>query len=86
MRLTLAAIFCSALLSGLLNMKRFALEGDAGRGTLWECGGRGGRLISYPPALLQNPGEDRSLFLHQYLSTQVLWTSRRYHPGVVMVS
>lgn len=42
MRLTLAAIFCSALLSGLLNMKRFALEGDAGRGTLWECGGGGG--------------------------------------------
>lgn len=32
MRLTLAAIFCSGLLSGLLNMKRFALEGDSERG------------------------------------------------------
>lgn len=28
MRLMLAAIFCTALLSGLLNMKRFALQGD----------------------------------------------------------
>lgn len=34
MRLILAAIFCSALLSGLLNMKRFALQGDTGRGNL----------------------------------------------------
>ena len=34
MRLILAAIFCSALLSGLLNMKRFALQGDTERGNL----------------------------------------------------
>lgn len=34
MRLILAAIFCSALLSDLLNMKRFALQGDAGKGNL----------------------------------------------------
>ena len=34
MRLRLAAIFCSALLSDLLNMKRFALQGDTGRGSL----------------------------------------------------
>lgn len=83
MRLTLAAIFCSTLFSGLLNMKRFALEGDAGRFALWE-GGRG--LISYPPALLQSPGEDRNLFLYQYLCTRVLWISLRYRPGIVMVS
>lgn len=38
MRLTLAAIFRSTLFSGLLNMKRFALEEDAGRFTLWEGG------------------------------------------------
>lgn len=31
MRLMLPAIFCSALLSGLLNMKRFALQGDGER-------------------------------------------------------
>lgn len=83
MRLTLAAIFCSTLLSGLLNMKRFALEGDAGRFTLW---GGWWALISYPPALLQSPGEDRNLFLYQYLHTRVLWTSLRYCPGIVMVS
>lgn len=82
MRLTLAAIFCSTLFSGLLNMKRFALEEDAGRFTLWEGGG----LISYPPALLQSPSEDRNLFLYQYLRTRVLWTSLSYCPGIVMVS
>lgn len=82
MRLTLAAIFCSTLFSGLLNMKRFALEEDAGRFTLWEGGG----LISYPPALLQSPGEDRNLFLYQYRRTRVLWTSLSYCPGIVMVS
>lgn len=81
MRLTLAAIFRSTLFSGLLNMKRFALEEDAGRFTLWE-----GELISYPPALLQSPGEDRNLFLYQYLRTRVLWTSLSYCPGIVMVS
>lgn len=84
MRLPLAAIFCSTLFSDLLNMKRFALEGDAGRFALWEVVVVG--LISYPPALLQSPGEDRSLFLHQYLCTRVLWTSLRYRPGIVMVS
>lgn len=82
MRLTLAAIFCSGLLSGLLNMKRFALEGDSERGNHWEGLG----TISYPPALLQNPGEDGGLFFSQYPSPRVLWTSLRYHPGIVMVS
>lgn len=81
MRLTLAAIFRSTLFSGLLNMKRFALEEDARRFTLWE-----GELISYPPALLQSPREDRNLFLYQYLRTRVLWTSLSYCPGIVMVS
>lgn len=56
MRLTLAAIFCSALLSGLLNMKRFALEGDAGRGTLWECGGgRAGEAHQLPSCPSSKP-------------------------------
>jgi hypothetical protein len=51
MRLILAAIFCSALLSGLLNMKRFALQEDTGRGNL-----RGSHQQPAPP--LPNPGEE----------------------------
>lgn len=84
MRLTLAAIFCSGLLSGLLNMKRFALKGDSGEAITGRMGGES--TISHPPALLQNTGEGGSLFLYQYPSPGVLWTSLRYHPGTVMVS
>lgn len=47
MRLTLAAIFRSTLFSGLLNMKRFALEEDAGRFTLWEGGGSSATLLPF---------------------------------------
>lgn len=79
MRLILAAIFRSPLLSGLLNMKRFALQGDRGRGNL-----RG--LISYPAHLPHNPGEAGSFILARHLQGLVLCTGLKYHPGITTVS
>lgn len=50
MRLILAAIFCSALLSDLLNMKRFALQGDRERQS---CRGSSPHPLALP---LYDPG------------------------------
>ena len=67
MRLILAAIFCSALLSGLLNMKRFALQGDTGRGDLAGTPG-------HPAPPLCNLGERESPLSFPPSSTHVPWS------------
>lgn len=73
MRLILAAIFCSALLSDLLNMKRFALQGDTGRGNL-----PGAHRPPAPALPLYDPGGLGSPFSFQHPSAPVLCTSLKY--------
>lgn len=62
MRLIRAAIFASALLSGLLNIKRFVLQGDTGEwwSQMW---GGGGGLIHILPSL-HDPGKPENTPCH----------------------
>lgn len=73
MRLILAAIFCSALLSDLLNMKRFALQGDTERGNL--PGAHCCPPPQYPHLPLYDPGGLGSPFSFQHPSAPILYTS-----------
>lgn len=47
MRLTLAAIVCAGTLTGLLNMKRFALKGDRGEAIAGRMGGPSATLLPF---------------------------------------